>query len=1035
MLTVHTGNILGDLLTKLDENISAGRKNPLSPATVCIQTAGMQRWIGLALARNSGISANLDFVFPGALMKRLAGVSARDRSPWPEKQELIWRVFDRLSNLPPEEIYENLNNYLSDDENSIKSYRLAKRIADTFDQYQVYRPRMVLDWLSPRPKELPENDQLWQVELFRSLFTSRDNCKTFVYDRFIKDCHKGRKKPAQLSEPIHIFGISVLPLFFLDMLNAASRHTDVHMYLLSPTRQYWGDAKTVREIRRLEKIHDKTAEEMYIEEKHTLLDNLGPAGRDFFDHIFGADYNPDDREYYRDVKKVSVLKAVQAEILDLEYGSETYTDDDSIIIDSVHNPMREAETLYDRLLSVFEKNPKLKPSDILVMTPDIEKYSPYIKAVFDNPYSEKERIPYSVADVSERRSSRPAGIFLELLEAVRGDFSLSEVFGIMSYDIVADSFGVRQSDLRTLAEVLESAGAFWGYDREHLKRNGLETDDTFTWHKALRRAALGLAEGDTRQIYNDAAASGMPFSLAEQIGGFMRFADLSSALAEELETEKTVPEWCSLLLGAVENFMKTDSKTADDMLYLTTCIANMSSEASDAGFDSETGFEPVLERLTEVLTETRGAKGFISGRVTFCAMLPMRSIPFKVICIMGLDENTFPRQKTSLEFDLMAKRPKPGDRNNRDSDRYLFLETIISAEEKLILSYVGQSERDNKELPPSTLITELCTHLKDRFGIDSPVTKHRLHSFSRHYFENKKLFTYSGDRFNAASAFSAAKIPHDFSSEPVSAETAESVDISDFESFFINPSKQFLSKTLEINTSLRSETLPEHEPLTMEGLAGYGLRNDALRERLSGTDPLETLEYLYKTAHLPPENLGEYYISETSEHSLNLSERVKNLLGAEPEAVEIDVEVEGLRITGRIEGVAGSRHIYCRPSELKPKDMIRGWIRHLLLNSISETSSILTGTEKELSIPPYRGNHLAELVKIYRKGLSKPLKFHITDGMNMDAYKIKNIKEDRHDRIDSDYAFRICFGNITATDEEVSETILKPIAEHLKGAK
>ena len=112
--------------------------------------------------------------------------------------------------------------------------------------------------------------------------------------------------------------------------------------------------------------------------------------------------------------------------------------------------------------------------------------------------------------------------------------------------------------------------------------------------------------------------------------------------------------------------------------------------------DKAISSEPVLERLTEKLNETRGAKGFISGRVTFCAMLPMRSIPFKVICIIGLNENTFPRQKSSLEFDLMAKHPVKGDRNNRDSDRYLFLETLISAKERLILSYVGQSEGTTK---------------------------------------------------------------------------------------------------------------------------------------------------------------------------------------------------------------------------------------------------------------------------------------------------------------------------------------------------
>jgi len=1033
MLRVYTGNRLDKLLTKMDSNIKNNLNTPLSKIPVCIQTPGMQRWIGLKLAEQTGISANLDFIFPGALMKRLAGVRAGEQTPWPEKQELTWRIFDRLLKIPQTPVFENINNYLADDTDNIKSFRLAMRIADTFDQYQIYRPQMVLDWLNPKPKMLPSDQKdLWQVELFQSLFSERIGCKTFAFDRFIKDCKKGRPN-TQLKAPLHIFGISVLPIFFIEMLKAASNYTDVFFYLLSPTRQYWGDSKTIREKRRMEKITAKTAEDLYIDEKHELLDNLGVIGRDFFDYIFGSDESFIESDDYDDIPKKSILSTIQAEILDLEYGSEMPAYDGSIIINNSHNPLREIETLYDQLLEIFNNDSTMHPSDVLVMTPDIEKYSPYIKAVFDNPYSENARIPYSVADVSEKHSSRPAGVFLELIKTIRGDFSLMDVVKILSYDIIADKFDISQSDIKTLSSVLERTGAFWGYNSDHLKRNDLNIDDGFTWQKALRRMALGLAEGDTGATYNDVAGRNIPFSLAAEIGGLMKFVDLSAKYAAEFEANKPPNEWCALLHQMAEDFIGDSYEYADEMLYLNKCIADINHEVEAGGFTSDIPSEPLLERLTEALSETRGAKGFISGRATFCAMLPMRSIPFRVICIIGLDENTFPRQKVSLEFDLVAKHPIAGDRNNRDSDRYLFLETLISAQEKLILSYVGQSERDNAELPPSTLITELCTHLGNRFSISDIIQKQKLHSFSRDYFKNDNLYTYSPARYEASLAFSSDKKARGFSDTQLDTEDINSVTLDEFERFFISPPEHFLRRILGVNPNVRGETLPQTEVLTVDTLLKYSLEDESIKERLSGTDPQDTLDYLYKTAQLPPENLGLFHIESTKEKSREISERASEFLGGAPEAVAIDIEIDGLTITGKIEGVNGNRHIYVKPAELKPKDLLRAWIRHLIINSHHEAGTEIIGTNGSISLHPLKGGQLAGLVQTFRKGQKQPLRFHATDAIQL--FKFKGIEKDKYNNIEKDYSFSICFGEGTSIDMETVEAVIKPLHDHLEQSK
>jgi len=1032
MLRIYTGNKLEDLLKTMDKNIIASSTNPLTKIPVCIQTPGMQRWIGIQLAAQEGISANLDFIFPGALMKRLAGVGAGEKASWAEKEDLVWRVLKVLKNLPSEPIFEHINNYLKNDTDSTRSFRLARRIADIFDQYQIYRPDMVLDWLSPKPSQIPKDkSDIWQIETLRAVFQHKDTCKTTIFSNTIKRCKDNHNLA---KTPIHVFGISVLPKFFIDMLKAAAENTDICFYLLNPSMEYWGDSMTNREKRWREK-RQKTSLDSHINELHELLDNLGVIGRDFFDYIYSTDEPMTTEETFEEIEPTTLLSAIQYEILHIEKTDERLTNDKSIIINNCHNPLRELETLYDTLLDLFNGNNTLEPSDILIMTPEIEKYAPYIKSVFDNPYSDKERIPYSIADVSEKQVNKPAGIFLEILDTLRGDFSLSDVSKVLSHDIVSDKFGINSADLRTLTNMLNSAGAFWSYDKDHLAHEGLDIEDTFTWERALRRIALGLAEGNTRHIYKDAAAENVPFSLAPQIGGLMHFANLSKSFANKLSGENTITYWCTLLQELADNFLKETFENTDDILYLNRCITDIHSEAEKGGFDDIIQSEPVLERLTEKLTETRGAKGFMSGRVTFCAMLPMRSIPFKVICIMGLNENTFPRQKSSLEFDLMAKHPMKGDRNNRDSDRYLFLETLISAREKLILSYVGQSERDNAELPPSTLITELTTHISTRFGIDDITVKQKLHSFSKDYFKGGKLFTYSADKYETALAFSGEKLHHNFSKDAIDSEDIEETSLSDFENFFISPPEHFLKRSLGIRPKIYDESLPETEVLTLDHLMKYGIETSAVSERLEGNAPDEILEYLYATAQLPPEQLGEYHIADTKQASKALADEAIETLGGMPSDKTIDIQIDGLHITGHINGVNDNRHVYLSTSSIKPKYIIRGWIRHLLLNVQQPTTTTIMSSGRKINLQPVETSALNELVSFYKNGQKLPVRFHITDAMDSVITAKRPYKPDDYNKISTDYSYRICFGDDTYLDRDAVEKIVVPLAKHIGGGK
>ena len=141
-----------------------------------------------------------------------------------------------------------------------------------------------------------------------------------------------------------------------------------------------------------------------------------------------------------------------------------------------------------------------------------------------------------------------------------------------------------------------------------------------------------------------------------------------------------------------------------------------------------------------------------TGAVTFCGIGSLRGIPFRVVCLIGLADTAFPRQAAVTEFDLMAERPRLGDRARRHDDRAAFLDALLSAREVLYLSYPGHNVRDDSPLPPAIPVSELLDYLGRSVagGADAVrrrlITEHRLQPWSPHYFRGYRGEVYRTKR-------------------------------------------------------------------------------------------------------------------------------------------------------------------------------------------------------------------------------------------------------------------------------------------------
>ena len=421
--------------------------------------------------------------------------------------------------------------------------------------------------------------------------------------------------------------------------------------------------------------------------------------------------------------------------------------------------MREIEVLQDRLLEMFQTDPTLLPRDILVMTPDIKTYAPFIQAVFSIPKDDPRWIPFSIADRGVREESKVIDSFLNLLDLHGSRLGASQVLGVLESPSVQKRFGLSEADLELIHRWVRETGIRWGIDGESRGRLGLPGFQENTWRAGMERMLLGYAMPDQDgQMF----AGILPYDRIEGgdasvLGNFLGFVERLFVSVKELDELRTLEEWSAFLAALLEEFFLPDEETARDVKVIRQTLHDLAGKQALSGFNEKIGLDVIKSYLKTFLEAEGFGFGFLTGGVTFCAMLPMRSIPFKVICLAGMDDDTYPRQTKPLGFDLMAKNPRPGDRSRRNDDRYLFLEAILSAREKLYISYVGQSIQDNSPIPPSVLVSELTDYIRQGFEVpgketrEQIVTKHRLQAFSPDYFKEKgKLFSYSTENFEAS---------------------------------------------------------------------------------------------------------------------------------------------------------------------------------------------------------------------------------------------------------------------------------------------
>ncbi len=1007
MLKVVYSNNMAQLAAHLAELQQSDPLPPLEAETVIVQSNELTRWLSLFLAQTHGVVAHIDFPYPSAylwaLFRRVLP-NVPKQSPF-STDAMAWRIFELLPACRQQEHFAIITAYLGERDDPLKRYALSHRIADSFDQYLMYRPDWVQAW---EQGETPH----WQAALWQQLTAGegvamhRANLLNQLNDYLTTT----ETRPKGLPERLAIFGISAMPPVYLKLFELMARHCDITLYFLSPSEGYWGDlidqktqAKRLAEVDGLSESSELGEEDSdeYFNIGHPLLASLGKQGQEFFEQLQSCEH--DSFDVFIEPERDHVLGMLQHDIFalnnpDLEHEKTPIANDDkSIMVHSCHSAMREIEVLHDQLLALFEHDPDLSPTDIVVMTPDIEVYAPWIDAVFANA-SNTQRIPYGIADCGVRYQSPVLNAFVTLLGLPQSRFDVETVLTLLECKAIQQRFSLDDEQLTLIRQWLRETHTRWALSAEHKADFDLPETKNNTWRAGLDRLLLAYAMPMTeagqlvRLFERQLAFDGITGDRAATLAQLCAFIDSLDELRQKLTQDRTAENWQQQLNTVLEKLFLPTYETNEEaeLNLIRQTLAKLVETTELAEFKQTLSLGLVKDWINGHLDTSQTISRFMGHGVTFCGMVPMRSIPFKVVCLIGMNDDSYPRRQPTQGFDLLSHDFRLGDRSRRDDDRYLFLEALMSCQSYLYLSYVGRSISDNAAIPPSVLVSDLRDVLNQTYTNEAGeelwpqlLTQHPLQAFSQRYFDGKNEQLFS---------FAQAQCPTNQTTEnqtwfeqalPEADDSWRQVSVSQLINFFRHPARYLLRERLGMRLEMTDDQLDIREPFELDGLQAWSLRQQLLNAHLSENIETNMLDLVQATGVLPQGIMGEQIFDSQVEKVDSFAEKLLPQYPTELlAAIPFELKLNDLVLTGQL-GDSLQLHqgglFHYRMAKTKGQDLLAMWIMHLVLNAVKPTGinreSILITEDNDYQFSPVEDAHamLQQLTQLYWQGIHQPL--------------------------------------------------------------
>lgn len=1047
MLYLYQSNKVERLLAQLVTLLLEQDVAPLEHETIVVENPGLAHWLKMQLANSLGIAANLEFPMPSRffwqIQRQLMPGLAQDSVF--NKDSLTWLIIESLQDehLMAKDEFQLLHTYLaphesdSSAEQALKQYRLASTIADLYDQYLVYRPDWIESWQA-QAFEIdgePLADQKWQGILWQYLIEKvvhkglPDRHRANMVSDFMNVLEQADSK--HLPNRVIFFGFTTLPKHQIDALQLLSQKMDVHLLTPNPCQFYWGDvvSETVQARLRARNIQLPMADA-----GNDLLASLGQLGQDFQRLLLDV---PDIQEQslFLESQGQNQLEAIQDQILNLQQPSKPLIDDgldDSIQIVGCHSPMREVEVLHDHLLSVLESG-DVAPQDVVVMIPDVASYAPFIDAVF-NSQNSNMRIPYSISDRPLQAEHPILNGFILLLGLPQSRLRFSEVITLLEIPAIYHAYGLDEGNIPTLKQWLIQAGVRWGFDGESRGELGLPQWQQNTWLYGFKRLLMGYAVQSQEAVHGIVPVENVEGLEAALLGPLMAFVHDLHEFSQQAKTARTAIEWGPFIQHWMQTLFAANDEELSILEHVNVALENWIQGIQAVNFEQTIEHSVFTDGLKARLQKANGSQHFMVGKVNFCTLLPMRSIPFKVVAVLGLNDSEYPRSVIPNSLDLMRFKHRLGDRSRRNEDRYLFLEAILSARQSLWLSYKSKNQSNDEAMTPSVVLAELLDYIGHDEKTAPVIRQHPLQPFNPVYYEDgSEYFSFNQDWLGAIVDESKPKEARQISLEASEQISSQDVLLEHLIQFFQHPARFYLNNQLDISLYQYTDDVEDHEPFELDGLTQFKIKQKILQDKVHGLHTGKSAS----EGELAFGEIGLQHwqgIEQQLQPMLNAYEDFKAYQALPPIEVNMALADQTTRLLGWQYQVFDQYHIVLVPSKLKAKHIIQVMLEQASLSAMGyQKHSRLICQDQMVSLMPMASEdakaYLQNLVNIFIQSQNEPVAFLPETAWQLIAPLKKNARKSQADHAQGvfegtsgqygvsgereDLHVRRCFGELT----------------------
>ncbi|MBF6192643.1 exodeoxyribonuclease V subunit gamma [Nocardia implantans] len=1022
-LHIHRAERADVLARALAGVLASPQDDPFAAEVVAVPAKGVERWLAQTLSgvlgaggAADGVCANIAFPSPAALVaEALAAASgvAQAEDPWAQERA-VWtllRVIDASLSEPWCAVlarHLGARDAAGGEHRAGRRYATAAQLAALFDSYAAQRPALITEWAAGRDTDgagapIPD-DLLWQPMLWRRLRAEIGTPSPA--ERLDAACARLRARPDLVALPprLSLFGVTRLPSDQLAVLSALAAGREVHVWLVHPSPVLWSALSELPAARSRAEDRSATAVE------HPLSAGLARDVRELQQRLAASAAVGSDTYHPRaasgdiateDDSPATLLRALQRGIRDDRWppAPGAARADGTVQVHACHGPARQVEVLRECLLGLFAADETLQPRDVLIMCPEVEAYAPLVRAAFgqrtpgspeaqSDPEHPAHLLRVRLADRGRGVTNPLLAVIAVLLELADGRVTVTQVLDLAAAETVRRRCGFDDEDIERLREWAAESGARWGIGQRQRQAFGLADFAQNTLNSAVDRILLGVTAGETAEDWLDLALplDDVDSNDVDLAGRFAEFIDRLAVCLRDLRGPRPAHEWAAVLGRALD--LLTDVPEAQ--AWVRTEARQELAAATDHAGDVSLRLADVGVLLRSRLAARPTRANFRTGELTVCTMVPMRSVPHRVVVLLGLDDEMFPRASVADGDDVLAREPLLGERDPRSEDRQLLLDAVLAAGDTLLVFHTGADPVSGAHRPPAIPVAELLDALRAHVGAEAMravVTRHPLQSFDRRNFRAEHPFSFDTVALAGAHAADGPVRPRPaFLAAPLPAAQTADVALADLISFAEHPVRAFLWQRLGLRVPEHDEDIADRLPIELDGLAKWELGERLLAARLTGADPAGLRAAEWRRGTLPPFGFGAAVLDEV-EHTVDRLVRAAQADYTGPaRAVDIAVDLgNGRRLTGTVPEVRGDTLVRTTFSRLAPKHRIGAWVSLLALTVTEDRPwrAVSTGRGQfgrpawrcELTPPdaPAAMEILRQLVALRDAGLTEPL--------------------------------------------------------------